>query len=327
MRQEALAVDLYVDEALHIWKNHLEPTCGTSAHVPRISVVTGIHGDELEGQYVAYELARRIQISPELLTGVVDIYPAINPLGISAIQRSVPQFDLDMNRIFPGNEEGDLVEHIARAVVDDVAGSDLVFDIHASNIFLTEIPQIRINELTADMLVPLAKLANVDFIWVHAAATVLEKTFAYSLNSIGTPTLVVEMGVGMRVTRSYGDQLVDGIFRLMCELGVWKGEKPAVRKPIVSTDGKVSFINADSAGIFLPSVVHGSYLHKGDELGIIADCTSGTINQRLISPVDGLCFTLRDYPVVYPGSLLARILEETPKRTIGLALGCLEEEK
>ena len=36
--------------------------------------------------------------------------------------------------------------------------------------------------------------------------------------------------------------------------------------------------------------------------------------QTLMAPADGLLFTLREYPVVYPGSLLARILtggEET----------------
>lgn len=31
--------------------------------------------------------------------------------------------------------------------------------------------------------------------WVHGAATVLEATFAHSLNMIGTSVLVVEMGV------------------------------------------------------------------------------------------------------------------------------------
>ncbi|MGN1362023.1 MAG: M14 family metallopeptidase [Eggerthellaceae bacterium] len=326
MRQEAAAAELYVDETLRIWKNHLEPEGGAPAGSKRISVVTGIHGDELEGQYVAFELARRIQQQPELLQGVVDIYPSVNPLGVSVIQRSVPQFDLDMNRIFPGNEEGDMVEHLAKAVVDDIAGSDLVFDIHASNIFLTEIPQIRINELTAKELVPLARQANVDFVWVHAAATVLENTLAFSLNSIGTPTLVVEMGVGMRVTREYGEQLVNGIMNLMCSLGIWAGEAPAVREPVVSTDGKVCFVNADNAGIFLPTMDHGAYLHKGDELGVIADCSTGTVKQVLSSQVDGLLFTLREYPVVYPGSLVARILEETPAGSVGQALGCLEEE-
>ena len=36
---------------------------------------------------------------------------------------------------------------------------------------------------------------NVDIVWVHGASTVLEATLAYSLNSTGTPTLVVEAGV------------------------------------------------------------------------------------------------------------------------------------
>ena len=49
-------------------------------------------------------------------------------------------------------------------------------------------------------LVPIAKKANMDLIWVHGASTVLESTLAYSLNSRGTNTLVVEMGVGMRIT-------------------------------------------------------------------------------------------------------------------------------
>ena len=38
-----------------------------------------------------------------------------------------------------------------------------------------------------DTLLPYAKRLNIDYVWVHGAATVLEATFAYSLNMIGTP--------------------------------------------------------------------------------------------------------------------------------------------
>ena len=113
----------------------------------RICVVTGVHGDELEGQYVVYLLNRRIQAHPELLTGTVDIYPAVNPLGINTIQRGIPLFDLDMNRIFPGDTEGPMVEYYAHAVVEDMRGADIDIDIHASNIYLRELPQVRIHAL------------------------------------------------------------------------------------------------------------------------------------------------------------------------------------
>ena len=42
----------------------------------------------------------------------------------------------------------------------------------------------------------------------------------------------------------------------------------------------------------------------------MADPLTGEILQTLRSPSDGLLFTLREYPVVYEGSLIARILDE-----------------
>ena len=306
MIETMISMELPAGEHLAIRRNRIQPA-GEEKAMHRISLVSGIHGDELEGQYVVYLLNRRIQEHPELLTGTVDIYPAVNPLGINTIQRGIPLFDLDMNRIFPGDTDGPMAEYYAHEVVEDMRGADIAIDIHASNIYLRELPQVRISEETAPALVPLAEQLNVDFVWIHAAATVLESTLAHSLNVIGTHCLVVEMGVGMRLTKSYGEQLVDGILNLMHTQGMWAGETKPPRKPIVSKD-EVAFINADKAGIFIPSVEHNGIVKKGQELAVIADPLTGEVRQTLMAPADGLLFTLREYPVVYPGSLLARIL-------------------
>ena len=310
MIQEVVSVGLPVDERMRIIKNHIVPPCEITDQTKRICIVTGTHGDELEGQYVCYELNRRINEQKEHLKGFVDIYPALNPLGIDSITRGIPMFDLDMNRVFPGTESGATTEYVAAQVLGDMKGADMVIDIHASNIFLRETPQVRINELHEDWLVPYAKLINVDFVWVHSSATVLESTLAYSLNSTGTPCLVVEMGVGMRITKEYCMQLVDGIFRLMKEMDIWDGDAPEVREPIISTDGSVSFVNASESGIFIPSVQHWQKVSRGQPIGDIVSPATGEILHRAVSEVDGMVFTLREYPVVYAGSLLARILGE-----------------
>ncbi|MDO5423589.1 MAG: M14 family metallopeptidase [Eubacteriales bacterium] len=307
MIKTVVSAELPVEEHLLIRKNRLEPE-ELGGKEKRISIVTGTHGDELEGQFVCYEMNRRIRENPKALKGIVDIYPALNPLGIDSITRGVPMFDLDMNRIFPGMEKGPLMETVASQIVADLKGSDVCIDIHASNIFLMEIPQVRISEETADTLVPLAKLLNVDFIWVHASATVLESTLAHSLNDVGVPTLVVEMGVGMRITKRYCEQLVDGIFSLMKELGIWEGPVTPVKEPIVSTDHEVEFINANAAGIFVPAIEHGDLVKKGQHLGDILSPLTGEVEERINAGVDGMVFTRREYPVVYSGSLLARIL-------------------
>lgn len=48
-------------------------------------------------------------------------------------------------------------------------------------------------------------------IWMNATATVHESTLAHSLNLLGVPTLVLEMGQGHDIHRSFGNQIVDGI--------------------------------------------------------------------------------------------------------------------
>lgn len=240
---------LAVHERLELHKNRITPLPEKDGG-RRISVVTGIHGDELEGQYAAWLLNRRLMEHPEYLHATVDIYPAVNPLGINTIQRSIPLFDVDLNRIFPGENGGPAAEYFANEIINDVKGSDIAVDIHASNIFLREMPQVRISEETADALVPLARLLNVDFVWIYPAATVLQSTFACSMNSVGTRCLVVEMGVGMRLTPAYGEQLTEGILNLMRSEGMWDGETHCTHTPLISRD-EVAFVNAGAAGIFM----------------------------------------------------------------------------
>ena len=97
MVKTVFSIGLSTGENLVIKKNRLEGTggCGKGK---RVAVVSGIHGDELEGQYVCYEIVRRIKERPGLLDGTVDIYPALNPIGITVASRKIPKLDMDMNR-------------------------------------------------------------------------------------------------------------------------------------------------------------------------------------------------------------------------------------
>jgi predicted deacylase len=299
---------LPIDEQLLIRKQTLQNGKGKK----RICIVTGIHGDEFEGQYVCYELIRRLQENMEYLNGTVDVYPALNPLGVDSGTRGIPTFDLDMNRIFPGEINGHQIENTAYRIIQDLKGADMVIDIHASNMFLREMPQARININMADRLIPAAQMLNIDFIWIHQAATVLESTLAHTLNSMKTPTIVIEMGIGMRITRDYGNRLVDGIFNMMKHFNMLKGHNQTtdVTTPIISNTGEVCFLNADCSGIILPQVSHSDRVKKGDLLCQIVDPFEGKVLQDVLSPVNGLLFTLRTYPVVYEGSLIARIFSE-----------------
>ena len=307
MIKTIVSTTLPINERFAIRKNIIRNGKGNR----RVCIVTGTHGDELEGQMVCYLVAKQLNENLDLLDGTVEIYPALNPLGIDTIQRGIPNFDLDMNRIFPGNPNGTMAEQTAHLIVEDLKGADLVFDIHSSNLYLRETPQVRINVLNEEELVPLAKRLNIDFVWVHDAATVLESTLAHSLNSTGTKCLVAELGVGQRINHKMCNRLTLGIFNLMKDMGMWKGEvdQSLISKPIVCKGDSVEFLNAATSGIFITELKCGVVVAEGEEIGQIVEPMTGEVLSSVVSPVEGYMFTIRAYPIVYEGSLMARVFK------------------
>lgn len=301
---------------------NIQRTVFKGGNGPRVAVTSGIHGDELEGLFVCHRLAAWLEelarTDADALLGQVELYPALNTLGLDTLTRGVPVFDVDLNRSFPGTSDGDLPHRLAGAIMSHLTGAALVVDIHASNVYLREIPQVRISQEFSPQLSPLASRMNLDLIWLHGAATVLETTIAHSLNAAGTPCLVVEMGVGMRVTSDFCDQLVTGILNLWQKSGVIAPHLKLphlTHQPLVADDSNVHFLNAQTSGMFVPATAHWTDVHRGEMLGTIVSPFHGAVLSEVRSPVDGILFTLREYPLVYEGSLLARVMarkERTP---------------
>lgn len=306
MIENIVTVKLNVDEELTIKKNTLR---GVSAdNGKRIAIVTGIHGDELEGQYICYRLVKKITANMANLTGTVEIYPAVNPLGMESVSRAFPMTGLDMNRVFPGSDIGSIAENIAKKLIEDIKGADMCVDIHSSNIFIREIPQVRVRPENSDRLMKYAKLLNTDMVWVHESGAVGNGSLAESLIAREVPTLVVEMGVGQRIDLEYCDQLLHGLFNLMHELGIWAEEEHGISHPMVSTDGVVHVVHSSGSGIFIPTAEHNMWLEKGSVIGEIVTPITGTVEQEIIAPVSGVVFSLREYPIVYEGSVIARMI-------------------
>lgn len=306
MIQTVFSAALPIGQQLVVKKNRIE---GLGGRGPRIAVVTGIHGDGLEGQYVAFELAQHLRERIHDLRGIVDIYPALNPLGMSAAEHGVPLFDLDLDRTFPGNAKGNLNEALAAAIIADIKGANVCIDIHAPDAYLREVSQVRVEEEHEKRLLPLAKLLNTQYVWVHATSTAQHATLAHALNAVRTRCLVVEMGESMHITEDCGSWLTEGILRLIAELGGWSSSSISLPSPRIIRDSQVHTVSSGVPGVFLPRVEQGVSIRRGQTLGIVADPLSATVLEEVVAPTSGLLFSLRDHPVVYPGTLVARVLE------------------
>ena len=191
MIDTVVSVKLPIGEMLRIKRNRLMPDVVTGEE-KRICLVSGIYGDELGGQYICGEIIRRIKAEFENLTGIVDVYPAVNPLGLDARTRAVPISDIDYSSAFPGDINGGLEDYTAAKLIEDIKGASCCIDIHSSNIFLQEVPQVRLNNDYDETLLHLSKYMNTDLVWIHPSQTVNEGSLAFTLNQMGIPTMVTE---------------------------------------------------------------------------------------------------------------------------------------
>ena len=94
----------------------------------------------------------------------------------------------------------------------------------------------------------------------------------------------------------------------MQTMGMWHDvNENDLPQPVICKGDRVTFLNAETSGVFLTELKCGINVNKGQTIGQIVDPLRGRVLSTVSSPVDGYLFTIRAYPIVYEGSLMARI--------------------
>ena len=306
MIETVMTAQMPIGLPIKIKKNRLEPDT-IQENMPRLSIVAGVHGDELQGQYICYELIRRIKEERENLKGIVDVYPCVAPMALEIRKRNAPGA-LDMNAMFPGSHHGHTIEYMAAEVIEDLKGSDFCIDIHSSDIFIRELPQIRVPENAGKKVTELAQKSGIPVLWMNSnSSSVWEGSLAYSLRRKGIPNLVIESGIALKIDYEYCKKVIDGIFRMMKELEVFEGEVSPTKKTVTVKKNDVEVIHCNTSGIFIPKIQIGSFVRENQVLGCIVRPILGAELEEVKSSCDGMIFSLREYPAVCEGELLARI--------------------
>lgn len=300
----------------------------------KIGITSGIHGDELNGTYICALLVQTLkQILYEQQTAVLNaeikILPALNPPGLNNSVRFWP-FDLtDINRMFPGYDKGETSQRLAAAIFSELSNVTHLVDIHSSNLFVREMPQVRLYRWNEEIL-NLSYEFGLPVIWLREITTMEKVHLPQTLSENGTKSFILQAGQALAIDAKLCKNIVLGILQWLRALNAlqWKRKNKKDsekyrrkeyalqdRSKILLANSKNTFsLTAESAGLFVlkkDGFNHsalGKEIAKGEELGIVSDPLTGEVKEKICSPVDGTLFTVRIHPIVYQGSLLARIV-------------------
>jgi uncharacterized protein len=303
-----LSLELPFSQAVALWRHRYQPS--TDPGPESLVIITGLHGDELDGAYVCALLHQFLQDLPKgwRLKGSITLLPNVNPWGTALGDRLFPLSNCDLNRNFPGNAQGLLEEQITAAVTYECLTADVCLDIHSSNSFLKEVPQLRVvEERTA---LEDAKVMGLDLVWTHSAQNWIAGSLAKSLYEKQKQVLVLETGTGRRIVRRWAERIYEGILRLCVALNILQTDRPLPprRRAIIVSETGVDHISAPLGGLFVPveGIDVGQQVYARQILGhIINPVTLSSVEVTM--PSEGYLFTLRVNPSVAEGALLGRI--------------------
>ena len=283
---------------------------------PTLCVTSGLHG----GEYDSIEAAIRLSnaFSPEQLAGRLIVLPIINIQSfLQKVAFTNPLDNVNMNRIFPGDEKGTISRRMAFKIFSElVLKSNFLIDLHGGD--LTESIQSHVMvKITGkkeidDQSRKMAEAFDIPYVWELEVSGIPgypdypKGTITYEAPIRGIPSVTAEAGEKGKLEESCVKVLYDGMVNVMRQLKMIDEAPVAAPKKTLLQRGIVVIPNI--GGLFYPSVACGDHVEVGTKLGDVKDLR-GNVKQVLTSPKRGVVMSLSPLMPVNPGEFVILIVE------------------
>lgn len=268
---------------------------------PVVLLLAGIHGDETNGVGIIREIINQKINKPK--NGTIICIPVFNIFGYLMQTREFPD-GRDLNRMFPGTQNGSLASQFAYQFSEKIAPFvDYVIDFHTGGGLRDNIAQIRCNKNDEKGL-ELAKIFNPPMI-LHSSNIV--KSLRETLYKFGKTVLLFEGGKTNELNPTIINEGVNGTKNVLIHLGLIDGEIAVREKPIIVKKSK--WIRASDSGMFKIMIQNGTFVKKRELLGIIQD-PFGEFQKKITASFNGYIFCINKTPIVNKGDALFHISTE-----------------
>ena len=266
---------------------------------PRLWLSAAIHGDELNGVEIIRQVLEKIK--PEKLRGTLLAVPIVNVFGFIEQSRYLPD-RRDLNRSFPGSENGSLASRLANLFMREIVSqSTHGIDLHTGAINRVNLPQIRGN-LQDPETYRCARAFGTQII-MHADTR--DGSLRQAATKKGIPVLLYEAGEALRFDAEAIAIGVQGILRVMNCLDMY--DLPDISSELEQIEvSKTKWIRASRGGIFHLKVNLGEKVAKKQELGFITDAV-GEYQVTVRASVEGIVLSYSLNPLVNQGDAIVHL--------------------
>lgn len=276
-----------------------------------VAIIGCMRGDEAQQLFVASQIVKNLTqldeqglISRDL--GVL-VIPTANPFSLNVQKRFWAMDNTDINRMFPGYNQGETTQRIAAAIFQAV--SNYKWGIQLASYYMSGnfSPHVRIMQTGYENL-EAAEAFGLPLIYKYVPAPFDSVVLNYNWQVFGTNAYSIYSGSTDVISHDIAKETWQAILRFLGTIGAAKVSLLPGARSYVFDASSLSTVTSARAGLLYSKVTVGQFVREGDLIAKILDPLTGQTLQEVNSPSDGVVFFSHTKPLVHQHSRLFQIL-------------------
>ena len=280
-----------------------------------LCIVGSMRGDEIQQQYIASRMVALLQEAeaqgkiPEGKS--ISVIPSANPFSINIEKRFWALDGTDINRMFPGYDQGETTQRIAAGLFEFI--KDFRFGIQLASYYLPGqfLPHVRMIH-TGFEDVSAARSFGFPYIAIRTPEPFDTVLLNYNWQIWETQAFSLYAGSTDYIDHEMAEVSIQSICRFMAdkEIGEVMEVPEGETNPQVVTSEQLVSIQAPHAGILIVEAHPGQHVQKGEQIAHIMHPYEGRVVAVVKAPVSGVVFFARNKSITFQNTILFRLIAD-----------------
>lgn len=277
-------------------------------------IVGAMRGNEVQQMYVASQLVRELralEAQGKIVPGKeILVVPSVNHFSMNIGKRFWSLDNTDINRMFPGYDQGETTQRIAAKLFEHVSGYKLGMQFASFYMPGDFLPHVKMMDLGYQSA-ELGKQFGLPYVILRTPRPYDSTTLNYNWQVWETTAFSVYSTATETIDERSARESVEAVLRFLDAQGVLSmGLMPPGEPSSVITEDHMAAVHAPGSGVYRRFMHPGDRVRRGQVLCEILHPLEGEVIERVTSPVDGRVFFAHHSPLVSERAVIYKIITE-----------------
>lgn len=279
-------------------------------------IIGSLRGNEIQQLYMCSQIVRileKLEKKGEIAHDrEILVIPSLNNYSTNLSKRFWCLDNTDLNRMFPGNPEGETTERIAAGVFSEIRQYQYGIQFASFYIPGVFIPHVRMMKTDKENT-SLANLFGLPYVVLRTPTSMDQSTLNYNWQCSGTSAFSVYTNATEDIDEHSAEQGVRAVLRFLSRMGIIKYKSHGGYMGTIIEEDDMMNVMCTAAGVFHCIKQSGDEVTQGELLAEVLHPYEGEVISRITAPADGIIFFAHKSPLVMENNVAFKMIKRLHK--------------